>query len=671
MRCTVPFLGSFLLLSLVACEKDTVATIEVGVSVEPPVVDFGPVWVGAVAERRVEVRNESRAPVELELRGPVPPFEGPPRVKLAVGQALLVPFRFRPANPGEAHATVALAGPLDEPIEIELSGVGVETVFSVAERLDFGGVRVGETVEGSLSVRNDGPLPLSPLRYELRGVDARAFEVARPVAELAPGASAEVGVRFEAGVLGDHRAQLVIVPCGTCDEARVELVGRGVDTDLAAEPERLDFPAVPPGGSSHLVLQVVNRGGYPASIEDLLLEGNAFAAERDALPAVLGEGEGIEIPVSFVPPGPGDFEGRLVLHGGEGEAVLEVWLRGHCGGPILAAEPPAIDLGRLPLGGRKGARLLIRNIGEEWPVELGSATIEGGVGWSVSTPPLPMAIEGPGLPIEVGIRGQEVGPTEATLVLAAADPAWERLRVPLRAEVVNDSCLLEVFPSPLRFGAIHLFSEDVLGIRSVSLTNRGADPCIVWDPHLDPDGDPSFSLTLYDPSWRQTEWAELKPGETARFEVELDWRAPVQERIGTTIHYRTSNVEDAERQVQVSALSTQEGIEPSESESFEVAVGGVIQKQIAVTHSPLVAYRLLSAAIVAGSAPEFSLSALPPLPHEFRRNTGVEVSFAPETPGWGFLGLLELEVEAIVGSPQTVVPMGEPLVVELWGRTDG
>lgn len=663
MRCVLPVIGVVLLL-LAGCREASVSSVASAVRVEPGSIDFGPVLVGAALERRVEVRNESRVSVELEVGGLAPPFEGPSRVKLAVGQAALVPLRFRPAETGEARASLVLSGGIEEPIEIALSGVGTEPVLAVQELLDFGGVRPGEKALRSLSLRNESLLPLEDLHYELRGPDAEVFGLVDPIREVAAGASEELALSFEANGLEEYWGELVIRPCSTCDEARVQLLGSGVERDLVAEPDVLEFPAVPPGGSSSLVLRVVNRGGYPATLGELRLEGEAFVAGQLLLPVVLGRDEQIEVPLSFVPPGPGDFQGALAFVDEGGAPAIEVPLRGHCGGPILEADPPAIDFGRLPLGERAGARVVVRNVGEEWPVQLGSAMIEGAGGWTVSVPTLPVPVAGNGLPIQVGFSGEVPGPAEATLVLAATEAAWEELRVPLRAEVANDSCQLEVFPSPLQFDATAAVEERC---RALRWTNVGSDPCIVWDIQLDPDGFVGF--TLSPDEWPghleervlSADGADIRPGDSFFLWVCTRWEAPFVGFVDTSLRFRTSKIGDPPQEVDVRAWCC--GVYFERLRFLHARVGETQRR--AIRESSGGPYRLLSARLVSGSAPEFTLS-VPALPHEFRFDSGIEIVYQPENAG-NHLGVVELELEALDAASGAAERLAEPVFVELLG----
>jgi hypothetical protein len=678
MRVLLPTAVSFLLL-LAACREDSVSAVDVRVAVESEAVDFGPVWVGAAAERRVEVRNDGRVPVSLEIHGLALPFEGPSRVDLSVGQTVLVPFRFRPTAPGEARTTVTFHGPVEEPIALTLSGIGTEATLVAPSSLDFGGIPVGETTVRSLSLRNDGLLPVSNLRYEFRGGDAAAFAVTGPVEELAPAAEGELEISLEAGALEDYRTVLVITPCTACNETKVELTGRGAETRLEAEPARLDFPAVPPGGSSHLVLRVANRGGLPAALDQLRLTGAGFAAGSVALPAVLGEDEGIEVPLSFVPPEPGDYVGTVALLDPDGEPAVEVPLQGHCGGPILAADPPAVDFGRVPLGARRAVRMVIRNVGEEWPVELGTANIEGGPGWSVSMPPLPLPIEGPGLPIEVGFSGVGVGPAEATLILAASDPAWDRLHVPLRAEVPNDSCQLEVFPSPLRFGSELGIDQE----RTIELANMGPDSCILWDVRLDPASNPGFEFRRdFEVSAARSEGVDLRSGEALWIPViysKLSGSTSSDHLLTGTIHYRTSNVEAPAGQIELTAWPR--NLVNGSTPPFAITspMGEAWRGSVATWRmgggggAGGTIFRILAVRLAPGSDPAIRIASVVPLPHQFSVppepfyiDLGIEIEYAPTDPG-PHLGVLELEMEALVGSPAETIPYPEPIFIEIQG----
>jgi hypothetical protein len=658
-----PVLALVVVFALGACDDDRVSVLDSEVVALPAEVDFGPVWVGEMAERRIEVRNDGRASAELEVRGLAAPFEGPSRLEVRGGHSEVLAIRFRPLEAGAVERAVSLVGARGEEVELRLTGTGAEAALEVPEVLDFGGVRVGETKEATLPVGNGAPLPAPAFRVEIRGADASAFRLTRPIMELGAGATEELGIALAATALEEYRAQLVLASCGACPEERVELRGRGVETRLEAMPDPLEFTAVPPGGSSGAVLRVVNHGGYPAALEELRVEGEAFAAGA-VLPAVLGEGEETEIPMTFVPPSPGDHRGWLTLADAEGEPALVVPLLGHCGGPILAADPAAIDLGRVPLGLRKGARVVVRNAGEEWPVELGTATIEGGAGWTVSPPPLPAPIEGSGLPVEIGFQGEETGTAEATLVLSAADPAWEPLRVPLRAEVADDSCQLEVFPSALRFGAINKSSWSRLEI-----VNTGTDRCIVWGAEVMSETEPVFSLAPFYAEDRTVGVdVDLAPGEVLSFRVGLLYTGDHAEPSVGTFRFRTSNPRNPDGRVGLSAWqmdSVPWTTCPMWEIQYQVPVGSVESEECRV-RSGVRSFRVVSAYLSADSSPAFSLTMDGVGASEFRGWFGFETTFAPLTPG-RHRGYLEMAVEVRDEWTSEVVALPEPLIIPLYG----
>lgn len=648
--------------ALLACGEPAVTSAVGRLDVAPAEVDFGPSPLGHRVERSVSLANTGRVAATLAVTGLVPPFAGPERVRVPAGGSVTVEFAFVPSLAEPARATVVFDSPDHGPIEVELRGEGVEATLAIEPSLDFGRVRVGASATAPLEVRNLAALPTPRFNYYLHGQDAEAFTFVRRVTGLDARETSEFVVEFAPTRPGTHRATLAVTACPDCEPAFAILGGRGVEPDLRAVPSALNFRNVPPGTGRTLAFVLENRGGWPAAIAAARVEGDGFGLDTTPLPLELGEGEAVTLSATFAAPAEGEFEGRLVFVDSLGTDLLAVPLRGHGGGVVLAAEPASVDLGRVPLGWTGGTALVLKNVGETLPVELVSATVVGGPGWTVATPRLPAAIDGSGLRLEVSFSALVGGPSEATLVLASSDPDWPETRVPLRASTVEGPCEIVASPDPLRFGAVPAGEEH---FRPLELANVGTDACFVGDVALDPAGDPGFFL--YDAPATQ----ELGPGEAVTVLVGFSESETAPAVRTTTLRYRTSSAAAPERAVEVSAwpLALAPVAVPNPVYFASVPAGRTDTREFRILWPGTGRLRLLDVRFVDGSSPAFSFDQLPPL-LDFTRDMqpAVRVAYAPLAEGRD-VGQVALSFEWLVPGFPDPVPFEEPLLVSIQGTS--
>jgi hypothetical protein len=442
----------------------------------------------------------------------------------------------------------------------------------------------------------------------------------------------------------------------------VILRGSGIDRALFAEPASLDFRHVLPGATRTRALRIGNAGDLPATLAEVRVEGDAFTAGGAPLPVELERDEEVTLDVTFSPDEIGDREGRLVFLDDTGAEALAVALRGHGGGPEVVVEPAAIDLGEVPFGWSGTAPVVVRNIGEPFPVELVSATIEGPADWSVATPPLPGDLDETGVVLDVGFAAPNVEWSEATLVLVTSDPDLPAVRVPLVARVnVGGSCQIGTFPSPLRFGIVmrHLAPF----VRELELTNTGDEPCLLYGLALDPAG--SWEFALVDPPVEH----RLEPGETLVLEVSYD-PGPGLDPVRTVLTYRTDSPAAPSGEVEISGWAPDFDLEarPNPTDFGFVPLGWTQEETFGLQHGWdhwrdvwFVGMRL-----VPGSHDSFSLLPAPP---PFRIDGWRELGavFAP-TAGVNHRGIVELWVEEHRRNADPI-PLPEPVIVLLQGQS--
>lgn len=644
----------------VGCDEEPLSSALGDLTVEPEILDFGPMWVGESAQGEVEIRNDGRVAARLLLRGLVPPFHGPTEVTVPAAGATTVAFDFRPVDTGAVAATVSFESS-DHPVfTVELRGEGAIPQLGVDSSLDFGSVAVGETVERTLAIRNEAPLPVPELRFEVTGPEEAWFSVER-APRLGANATVEFALSFAPTAVTSYRAALVLSPCRECGEVVVALSGTGIDRALFADPETLDFRNVLPGATRTRALRIGNAGALSATLAELRVEGDGFSADASALPVELSQDDETTVDVTFAPAEAGDREGRLVFVDDAGKEALVVPLRGYGGGPNLVAEPAAIDLGEVPFGWRGSVPVSLRNVGEAFPVDLVAATIEGAPAWWVATPPLPVAIDATGVVVDVGFVAPDVDRSEAVLVLASSDPDWSEVRVPLAARVTRGGdCRIDVFPSPFRFGVVDRRYVPV--VRELELTNVGPEPCLLHGIALDPTGSDEFYLP------EPPEARELGPGETLLVEVGYA-PGPSLEVARTSLVYRTNNPAAPGGVVEVSGWAPDFNLRaiPPVVDFDYVPLEWTRQEYFFLSQgSPLRRYWVVDTRLAPGSHESFLPVPIPENPWRDYTHT-LTAGFAPTVPGH-HRGIVEVWLEERPYDDDPV-PLPEPVVVGLRGQS--
>ncbi len=376
--------------------------------------------------------------------------------RLEAGSVCTLRLSFRPSAGGERRARLLAGVEGGAPaIGVELFGQG-HARATPALWLDAGALRfrertlVASTAPQSLHLtlanRGGAPLPAPALR--LIGDAAAAFELASGCgADLAPGGSCRVELRFVPAALGTHRASLRIGgPLGRT-LAAVSIEGRAVvaSTALAALPSvaptglvwdqsHTDFGTTAMGEASvAAVLNLVNRGAGTTLPLVFAISGSAGAefsidAGSACAGAILAPGTGCALRLRFHPAAGGE---RRALLQATGAGVPTIELTGSGLAPArgaLLAEPGAVVFQARGEGSAAATqRLLIANPGA-LEVTLSALGLQGS-GFTLAssgpdTCPSGEAVLLPGeqCSVEIGWPGGAAASNGALLALTAAEP---------------------------------------------------------------------------------------------------------------------------------------------------------------------------------------------------------------------------------------------------------
>ncbi len=484
-----------------SCDQDAVFSATGALAIDPASLDFGPVFVGESKAIEVKLRNDGQASIAVSAPSDLALVRGyamePKELVLPAGGEAAATITFSPDETGTFTGTLVLgaAGATNEPT-IAVTGLGVERAIGVPDVLDFGAVGVGEWKTLPLPIASASDVGLD-LGVTVSGTDAQSFRLESTELALDARASGEVLVTFVPQLRGPHEAVATVSFCEGCADVTVRLRGEGAASSLVPVPDRLNFGVLSPGATLTLPLTLANRGDFPAAVGSALLaDGTApeFTLDASTLPADLAPGEEVELLVTFAPTALGERTGAVRVLDPGGVALFEVPAIGRGGGPDLAASPALLDFGNQAVNVPAVRRVTIANVGELEPVDVFGIRVDGDPSAfaAVAVEALPHDAGTTPMSIEVTFTARAAGTFAGELVVQSTDPDEPELRVPLAGAALDlPPCDLRVWPTELRFGLVH--AGDTV-TREVTLVNRGAYDCLVWDLALDNAGSPHFSL---------------------------------------------------------------------------------------------------------------------------------------------------------------------------------
>ncbi len=190
-------------------------------------------------------------------------------------------------------------------------------------------------------------------------------DVAEEIIE--PGGVLEVPVYFEPGQAGDYEGMITVTSNDPENgEVTIDLAGVGYvempDIELSADAH--NFEEVIVGQSADWTFTITNVGNANLVVQDVVVEGDYFAADEDGGFVVEPDQE-FEITVAFAPEEAGEFEGTVTIGSNDpddGEVSIDLAGIG-VGLPEIAVDPEAIDYGRVPVDSRVEEIVTIANNG--------------------------------------------------------------------------------------------------------------------------------------------------------------------------------------------------------------------------------------------------------------------------------------------------------------------
>ncbi|QSQ16612.1 choice-of-anchor D domain-containing protein [Myxococcus landrumensis] len=364
-------------------------------------LDFGNVAMGLVEMRQVTVRNPSdvESPLELSLQGTdADQFtaERGEAEMLAPGESRVVSVAFAPKRLGSASAELRVAVCEGcEPAMIPLRGTGVASKLEVTPlRLDFGRVALGASSEQSITVRNQGNLPLRWSGVVLQDNPGGVYRVvSTPVVSggaLEPGAVVEVRVAFSPTALGragEGRVEVGVHEQGsTAPGPKVSLVGEGGTSCVSVLPRELDFGVVAEGMTATRPVEVVNRCRDSVLVNNLRLDtaqGGYFTLAQAPASLTVPPGQSAYVGITFSPrtgtarASTGQLAVTVRAGGTLSTEAVGLKGTGRAFQPCQFQLPEHLSFGKVPVGAEVSMGLVLRNTGTQ-PCYLASMQLAAG-----------------------------------------------------------------------------------------------------------------------------------------------------------------------------------------------------------------------------------------------------------------------------------------------------
>lgn len=358
--------------------------------------------------------------------------------------------------------------------------------------LDFGGVPVSATARRPLALRNAGTAPL-----EIQGIDvALPFGVSGTPERLMPGEVVVVEVGFAPRTIGAAAGTLTL---SSNDPTRPSLTlaatGEGLTGLLDIRPAEIDVGAVAISARGEARFMITNRGDAP--VVGTLVAAHFTRPEHWQLtaPTVAPLPLSLEIEahgrvaviLDYRPFAAGRDDGRLTFETCGPGCGLEVNVRASAHDASLSLDPPAVDFGDVPLGGRANRMIAVHNTGGQ-PLTLRAVRALGRDLSAASTIPLPTTLA-PGAATFLTV---DYAPTTAEELQGEVQLESDLIGGEvLRATAIGRGVgpLVVVQPSHLDFGTQ---SRPAASQRAVLVVNQGAGPVEIQAASV--GGDPSFTL---------------------------------------------------------------------------------------------------------------------------------------------------------------------------------
>jgi len=334
--------------------------------------------------------------------------------------------------------------------------------------VSFGVVKVGNNQSTAATLSNTGASSLTVTKATVTGAGFSVSGLSFPVI-LATGQTQGFTVVFTPQSAGATNGNLAFANNGVAATVNVPLSG-GAATQgtVTPSPSSLSFGGVQVGNNLTLGETLTNSGGSSVTVTSVTPTGAGYSVSGLNLPLNLGAGQSQPFSVIFTPQAVGTVNGNLAIANTGQIPTVNVALSG-TGQTVgaLAANPPSLNFGSVPVGGKQLLSETLTNSGGS-SVTVTQANLTGS-GYSVTGLNLPLILTaGQSQPFSVTFTPTSAGSSNGNLAIIS-NASNSTLNVPLSGNGLAAGALTPS-PSSLGFGNIQIGNNQQL---SETLTNSG------------------------------------------------------------------------------------------------------------------------------------------------------------------------------------------------------
>ena len=268
-------------------------------------------------------------------------------------------------DPGPAQAVLLIGDAVPAP---------VVTIDPTAA--DFGAYPVGSpSPQRTLTVTNHGSAPIDIDRVRIDGDDRDDFQIVGSTCQgsVPPGGTCEIGVVFQASAVGTRQAQLLAGDAVSTH--RAQLIGTGSGPLVEFDPPRVDFGALPLGGTDRRDVLIRNVGNAVLTISGLQTTGPYRNGPGCAFP--FGPGSECRVRVLFQPTAGGPQNGELIVTDDALGSPHRLTLTGTGLVPGISIDTTALDFGSQQVGTVSGLRPIVVTSSGTAPLSIEEVEVTG------------------------------------------------------------------------------------------------------------------------------------------------------------------------------------------------------------------------------------------------------------------------------------------------------
>ena len=426
-------------------------------AIAPDALDLGVVGVGVEVRASVAVENLQDDALEVFVGISGDGFSALSDTLRLDGKGVSsVEVRFSATAAGDyvGELTLQVAALFkDERLVVPLQAVAAVPTLTLlpTEGLDFGAVPVGQVATATVTVKNTGTVPVTA--GQMKVADLRGpFSIEGDVGPWPdPGDETRVDIAFTPTRAGPIATKFVVTSPDFGNWS-IPLRGSGLVPQAAFSPlpqVGLDFGIVEVGQRLTRRVTVLNQGQAELHIENVAIEGTAFALGRTDSSVTIDPQRRLDLSAVFEPQSEGDQSGILRLYTSDPQAAtvaIPLAGRGQISPPRIEIINGDIDFGSVPIGKTVRDHLLLWNRGGQPGVVEVSVAEDEGVEFGLKQPSVLVQPKA-SVQVALSFSPKESGPRQAILQVEA-----EAVRQTVRLQGIGQFFALS--PTTVDFGRV-------------------------------------------------------------------------------------------------------------------------------------------------------------------------------------------------------------------------